>query len=1049
MSNSLASDLLAALPRGPGEILVHEPELRAAALAAAFLGTPESQLAIVPDAATVEELRQDLSSLLILAGDSRPFFVFPEATLGSGGGFLPEAEEERALVLSQLGEGPALILTSAAAAAQAVPAPKELLALAFELKLGDKISQEDLCRRLVELGYDDEFQVNLPGEFARRGGILDVFPPAASQPLRLEFFGDEIEEIRPFDPRSQRSEGQVTEVRISPRAIPAGSAGHLGDYLGGGRFIALDLQDRSDQSDRTDLLKNAPALHLRCSPEDSPRVFVARATAHRIPGGGGDADALRRFREERLNTAMAELAKAHTRLFVACGSAAGAERLDEITAPLPAASRKKIEGVPVPLHHGFEIPGGCALLSEREAFGRLSPRAKAADERRETLRKLLEGDSDLMPGDFAVHAVHGICRFSGFIQQKLDAGLSEGLELEFDAGQTLFVPFETAHLVSRYIGGGKAAPKLATLGSTRWQKACDKAAESAKDFAAELLRLQAVRAAVPGRACAPDGEWQKRFEDSFPWQETPDQLTAMAEIKADMESPKPMDRLLCGDVGFGKTELAVRAAFKAVMDGRQVAVICPTTILARQHFETFSARMAEYPVSLRLLCRFVSPAKQRLALEEMATGGADIVIGTHRLLQKDVSFARIGLVIIDEEQRFGVEAKEQIKTLRATVDVLTLSATPIPRTLYLSLSGLRSFSSITTPPRTRKPVRTIVTRDEDSAIREALLREFARGGQAFYVHNRVQTLEKARERLAKLMPEANIAVAHGQMHEHELEDAMNAFLEKRADLLLCTSIIESGLDIPNANTIIIERADRFGLAELYQLRGRVGRQERQAWCVLLLPKNDAMMDNARARMAAIRRYTELGSGFKLALRDLELRGAGNILGAEQSGHVAAVGFELYCQLLKEAAARLAGRPQARRVDPELRFDFLSHSIADASKPAACIPPDYVASDALRLELHKRLALAGDENDLDSLAAELADRFGALPPPVRRLLDQHRCRMRAAALGAHELAVRQGRVLVDTPKGLLKLGGVIPSLANPGDADKSLDELLKILKKLKG
>ncbi len=1047
MKNTIATDLLKALPSGAGEIVVHEPELRAAVIAAAFLSATGSQVAVVADAALVEDLRQDIASLLSLGGETRPFFIFPEGTPSSGGAFLPEAEEERALVLSQLGQAPALILTSAAASSQPVPAPAQLLALAFELKVGDKISQEELCRRLVDLGYDDEFQVNLPGEFARRGGILDIFPPALSQPLRLEFFGDEIEEIRCFDPRSQRSDGQMTEIRISPRAIPAGSSGSLSDYLGAGRFIVLDLKDQSDPTNRTDLLKNP--LLIRCSPEDSPRAFAARATAHRIPGGGGDADALRRFREERLNAAMAELAKAHTRLFVACGSAAGAERLGEITAPLPAASRKKIEGVAVPLHHGFEIPGGCALLSEREAFGRLSPRAKAADERRETLRKLLEGDSDLQPGDYAVHAVHGICRFTGFIQQKLDAGLSEGLELEFDADQTLFVPFETAHLVSRYIGGGKASPKLASLGSVRWQKACDKAADSAKDFAAELLRLQAVRAAVPGRACAPDGEWQKRFEDSFPWQETPDQLTAMAEIKADMESPKPMDRLLCGDVGFGKTELAVRAAFKAVMDGRQVAIICPTTILARQHFETFSARMAEYPVALRLLCRFVSPAKQRLALEEMATGGADIVIGTHRLLQKDVSFARIGLVIIDEEQRFGVEAKEQIKTLRATVDVLTLSATPIPRTLYLSLSGLRSFSSITTPPRSRKPVRTIVTRDEDSAIREALLRELGRGGQAFYVHNRVLTLEKARERLAKLIPEANVAVAHGQMHEHELEDAMNAFLEKRADILLCTSIIESGLDIPNANTIIIERADRFGLAELYQLRGRVGRQERQAWCVLLLPKNDAMMDNARARMAAIRRYTELGSGFKLALRDLELRGAGNILGADQSGHVAAVGFELYCQLLKEAAARLVGRPLARRVDPEIRLDFLTHSIADGSKAAASIPPDYVASDALRLELHKRLALAAEEKDLDALAAELADRFGSLPPPVRRLIDRHRCRLYAAALGAHELAVRQGRVLIDTPKGLLKLGGVIPSLANPGDADKSLVELLKILKKLKG
>ncbi|MEJ5237180.1 transcription-repair coupling factor [Limisphaera sp. VF-2] len=713
------------------------------------------------------------------------------------------------------------------------------------------------------------------------------------------------------------------------------------------------------------------------------------------------------------------------------------------------------------LSRGFWCePAACVVVSDAEVFGRTRiPRPRRLKSRHAAaMRSVFEIDfADWEVGDLVVHLNHGIGRYLGLATLPGGgAGGESGMEclvIEYaprEPGESpprLYVPVSEAHLVSKYVGAGRVRPPLHTLGGHRWRVARERAERAVRDVAAELLAVAAARAAQPGHAFGPDTPWQREFEAAFPFEETPDQLRTIAEVKADMEKPRPMDRLVCGDVGFGKTEVALRAAFKAVMDGKQVAVLVPTTVLAQQHYNTFRDRMVDSPVRVELLSRFRTRREQRQVIEGLAIGAVDIVIGTHRLLQDDVQFKDLGLVVVDEEQRFGVLHKERLKQLRTQVDVLTLSATPIPRTLYLALTGARDLSLIQTPPQDRLPVETIVVPYDEEVIRQAILRELNRGGQVYFLHNRVMTIETMRARLQALVPEARIVVGHGQMRADDLEEVMTRFVNGEADILLSTTIIESGLDIPNANTIIIDRADRFGLSDLYQLRGRVGRYKHQAYAYLLLPRHARLLTDVRKRLSAMRQYASLGSGFKVAMRDLEIRGAGNLLGPEQSGHITAVGFELYCQLLQQSIAALQGRPLPKRVDVSLRLDFLEVAAGAGGDgtglAVACLPHRYVPQPRHRIEMYRRLAQVTDEAGLRALEAEMRDRFGPLPEPVQWLLMTVRIKLAAAARGITAVEVRDDRLMLSRNGEWLQWGGRFPRLMRRAPGAR-LKEILRFL-----
>ncbi len=771
------------------------------------------------------------------------------------------------------------------------------------------------------------------------------------------------------------------------------------------------------------------------------------------------------------------------------------------------------------LARGFLFePAKLVVVTDAEVFGRYKVqrprRLKAAQAAR--TRSLLDIDfTELEEGDLVVHLQHGIGRYLGLKvlpagqgrRGKTEPGDGESgqecLVIEYgsrDPGQPppkLYVPITEAHLVSKYVGAGKARPPLHQLGGARWAKAKDEAQRAVRDLAGEMLRIQAARDSQPGFAFGPDTHWQREFEASFLYEETPDQMKAIVETKADLERAKPMDRLICGDVGYGKTEVAIRAAFKAVMVGKQVAILVPTTVLAQQHFNNFRERMSDYPVRVELLSRFRTRREQQKVVKDLAAGAVDIVIGTHRIVQADIAFKDLGLVVIDEEQRFGVKHKEQFKLLRSLVDVLTLSATPIPRTLYLALTGARDMSTIETPPQDRLPVETIVSPFDERLVRDAIRRELNRQGQVFFLHNRVETIEAMGLRLKELVPEARLLIGHGQMDADELEEVMTRFVNGEADVLLCTTIIESGIDIPNANTIIIDRADRFGLAQLYQLRGRVGRYKHQAFAYLLIPRHARLLTDARKRIAALKQYSSLGSGFKIAMRDLEIRGAGNLLGAQQSGHITAVGFDLYCQLLAQSVATMKGEKPKQRIEVAVRLDFLSMnptaSVSLASERGsaelvskrsgksvdeplnisiprevasymsaeevpdepeaidfevgnACLPLGYIPDSGQRVEIYRRLASLMDLAELETLRKELRDRFGQPPEPVVMLLSVAELKLMAAGRGISELEVRDSKVMLTRNGELLTLGGRFPRLTKREPAAR-LKELRKLLSAL--
>jgi transcription-repair coupling factor (superfamily II helicase) len=923
------------------------------------------------------------------------------------GGHHREADAERALIVRRLTAGePIAVVATPAALDTPLPAPAEFRDGTLRVTVGDSLDRELLLEALAKAGYERAETVVEVGQWSARGGIVDVFSPMHPSPARLEFFGDDIESIRLFDATTQRSTGALEDLVILPLvAVPdtADRGTRLLQYLPGGAPVVVDAPKLLDETSEdapgrrplVEVIAGHPRLELSLVTGDAADVTLDALSVEPFSGKFDRlVDAIRRWRTEGFTVRLAA-ADVHQ-----------AEHLKEILHDhgidtLVADGLGAVEDLAIvvgDVSSGFIVPAvGLVLLAESEIFGA----------RRRTLRRpkyqrgaALTAFTDLAVGDLVVHEDHGIGRYLGLRTMRVGDKDADFLILEYADANQLFVPADRLDIVSKYLGADAGAARLDRLGGATWQRVKDSVRAALREMAEELLKLYARRAVAEGHAFSPDTPWQREFEAAFRFEETPDQLRAIEDVKRDMLSPRPMDRLVAGDVGYGKTEVALRAAFKAVADGTQVAVLVPTTVLAQQHWSTFADRFAAFPARVELLSRYRSSKEQKVVKEGLRSGAVDVVIGTHALLGRDVAFKNLGLLIVDEEHRFGVAHKERVKQLRASVDVLALTATPIPRTLYMALSGVRDMSVIETAPVDRLPIETVVRRFSRPVIKEALERELARGGQVFFVHNRVQSLPSMVRFVQELVPDARVIMAHGQMRERDLEAAMVKFIDGQADILVSTAIVESGLDIPASNTIIVNRADRFGLAQLYQLRGRVGRERQQAFAYLLVPADGRVDEQAQRRLRALQELTELGSGFKLALRDLEIRGAGNLLGAQQHGHIAAVGYDLYSKLLAEAVRELSGEAPAATVDPVI-------SVA----VEGFVPEDYVSEVNQRLAFYKRLAGAADEAEIAELRAELADRYGPLPEPAVRLLDIVRIRVAARRLGIEKVEAGEGRALI--------------------------------------
>jgi transcription-repair coupling factor (superfamily II helicase) len=1009
---------------------------------------------------------------------------------------------------------PPIVITSARALFTRTLPQRDFLAATRILKVGQAIRLEKLLETWVGVGYSGETIVSEPGQFSRRGGILDVWPPSDPAPTRIELFGDEIDSLKQFDPATQRSGDSVGAVTVTParEALPkhgpvavetltldsesdlapiverlaAGVAfptlefflpllhpapTSLLDYLPDNALIfvddwselsdtlnelesqALELRSTATESglipdtfpspnlswsDLQEHLANLPLIHLGHLADEIVSAESLDFGKHFSPGPrfGGQVKAVldhleARAADSHFNTVvvtrqaarLAELWSEHHPLLTP------SESLPNITSQSNDSNLQPLTSnlyfVQGALADGFTLASSpqppapnYQLLTDSEIFGwaRPEPRRRRAHARVDTPEASY---ADFNPGDYVVHLDYGIGKYIGLVKRAIESVEREYLHVQFEGGDDLFVPIIQADRLTKYVGADDSEPTLSRLGTAEWANTRSRAQQAAEEVARELLDLYARRETAPGRAFSVDTPWQKELEASFGYIETDDQLKAIAEVKQDMERARPMDRLICGDVGYGKTEVALRAAFKAVNDGAQVAVLVPTTVLAQQHYNTFAHRLAAFPVKVEMLSRFRSHAEQDAILKKLVAGEVDIVIGTHRLLSKDISFKDLGLLIIDEEQRFGVTHKERLKQMRTEVDVLTLTATPIPRTLYMSLTGIRDISMIATAPDERLPVITHVGPYNEKTIRQAILRELDRGGQVFFLHNRVQSIGIIHNKLTKLVPEARIAVAHGQLDEHALERAMTAFTEGEIDILLCTSIIESGLDIPNANTLIVDRADMFGLAQLYQLRGRVGRGANRAYAYFFHDKTHKLTPEARERLDVVAEQTELGAGYGIAMRDLEMRGAGDILGVRQHGQIVAVGFHLYTRLLARAvkqvnanASHLSGViPTTAKTGEILSTDWdMGLTSVDLPIPAT-LPSDYVPDRDLRLRLYRRLAEIKSQDAVQSIATELADRFGTLPEPVRNLIFLMQVKLLAQQAGVEGVASEDGQLVL--------------------------------------
>ncbi len=889
---------------------------------------------------------------------------------------------DRLRLLKNLGgpTPPKLIVTCIQSLLQPVPGKGTLAQQTLRLAIGNTVSTTEIANWLAERSFHGSTAVQLPGEFALRGGILDVFAPDWYNPVRIEFYGDTIESIRQFEVASQRSLSSLDSVEItvfSPELVANEQFfHHLPDESW---LLLVEPHELLEEGQHYVERQSRPGqVHPIADTLKQVQQF-AHVSAESIARGGATTtcrlqiESVERFSGD-IEKVRDELEAVGTgqRIHVVCETEAEAERLGNLFSSTELAKSGQLRFPIGRLKHGFRLVGErIALVSSAELFHRSDLTRRS----RRRMGRVIDSFLALREGDLVVHLAHGVGRYRGMALLGDEGNAEEHLELEFHGGTKIYVPSSKIDLVQKYVGGPRAKKNaLAKIGSKAWAKQKEAAEAAVADLATEMIELQAMRASRPGIGYPADSEWQREFDASFPYRETPDQLAALSAIKSDMQRPQPMDRLLCGDVGFGKTEVAIRAAFKAVDAGFQVAVLVPTTVLANQHLRTFQGRMAEFPFSIASLSRFCSGSEQRKVLEGMKDGLLDIVIGTHRLAQADIQFQNLGLLVIDEEQRFGVEIKERLKALRQVVDVLTLTATPIPRTLQMSLLGVREISNLETPPEDRVAVETHVSRFDADLIRHAVLRELNRDGQVFFVHNRVQDIQKVAERLAAIIPEARIGIGHGQMPAAELEQVMLDFMEQKYDVLLATTIVESGLDIPNANTIFIDDADRYGLADLHQLRGRVGRYKHRAYCYLLLNPNRHISNDSARRLRAIEEYSEMGAGFAIAMRDLELRGAGNLLGNQQSGHIANVGYELYCSLLEGAVRKLRKLPPKESISVNIELP------ADGY-----LPEDYVPDQRLKIDLYRRLTRITNEEDLAEFRDELADRFGPRPEPVDQLI----------------------------------------------------------------
>ncbi len=914
-----------------------------------------------------------------------------------------------------------IVVTTPRALQERAPIPAHLARLRLTLRVGDTVDLHELAETLEARGFERVPLVEEVGQFAVRGGIIDVFSVGSGDPVRIELWGDEVASVRSFDILDQRSIDELSETHVLPVDFRRGGDGEdtvprsllelvpadavvvrLGAWDVAAdvartweRVSALyaDLVDSGasppppgqlflEPESVAGQMRRLPTLTLR-DDDQAERTMVVR-----------DPPAIDRDMGKLEDWLRVGTARGHDTLLL-CDNDGQLQRLEEILGGPERIPPGTVLGIGA-LSGGFELLEAdppLRVLNDHEIFRRARRLRRT---RRFRGAAALESLAQLTPGDYVVHLDHGVGRFVGLERIEVAGEEIEALAIEYAGGEILRLPVYRLDLVERWVGESDDAepPRVHRIGGRRWKTLRRKTEKAIEEMTAELLHLYARRETAEGHAFPADSRWQKEMESSFLYEDTPDQRQAAEDVKRDMEAKRPMDRLVCGDVGYGKTEVAVRAAFKAVQDGKQVAVLAPTTILVEQHRHTFEERLADYPVRVGALSRFRAPKEGRALLGELANGGLDIIIGTHRLLSDDVQFKDLGLLIVDEEQRFGVKHKERLKRMRASVDVLTLTATPIPRTLYLSLSGIRDLSLIRTPPRDRMPIFTHVLPWTDQILMEALQRELDRGGQAFFLHNRVETIYTIAEEVRGLVPEARIAVAHGQMGGAELDEHMRAFVDGEVDVLVCSSIIENGLDVPNANTLIVDRADRFGLSQLYQIRGRVGRSDRRAYCYLLVPEE--MTEDAARRMRVLEHYTELGSGYSVALRDLELRGAGNLLGADQSGFAHQVGLDAYLRLLEKTVERLKkGEVVEEYPDPDV-------SLAGP----AYLPEGYVADSGQKLHLYRRLSRVRERREVDALGREMADRYGVLPAEVGRLLDASVLRLLGRSVGAERILVRE-------------------------------------------
>ena len=1076
----------------PAAVTGLQPVQRACVGAAVARASRRSAVFVCGDEREVRQLAGDLETLMGV----RPVILLSrEWQLRPGAVASREWERSRLAALYDMARGEAAVVVATAdALMQRTLPPKLLNSLAVTLKTGGRADLKVLAESLLSAGYTRCDQVEGVGQFALRGGILDVFSPLMDQPVRCEFFDDEIDSMGSFDPATQRRTANVTSAlllpaaEVLPSAVPGGAtdlaerllrlaeklekkprtvetAAQLREdaqrlqngaevggldrylaavypkaaagvhYLPAESLVFLCESGRVDERVKNTLLQNKQdvealleagvmageygklllsAEELYTALEDHPVVMMESLPTSRrplVPRGllGMTARQLSSYGGS-LETAVTDLEHyrgSGSAVLVLCGGESRANNLQRLLEErrIPAVLDLKNAGMPEPgevrismgaLSAGCEWPTiHLAVLTEGQLTGTVRKRAKL---KKESSRQKIQSYTDLSPGDLVVHVHHGVGRFAGIQRMPVDGVEKDYIKIDYAGGDCLYVPVTQLDQVSKYIGGGEdqERARLNKLGGTEWAKQKTRAKKAAKDLAKGLTQLYAERQKRPGFAFSPDSPWQQEFEEAFPYAETDDQLRAIAEIKADMERPRPMDRLLCGDVGYGKTEVALRAVMKCVLDGKQAAILVPTTVLAQQHYATAVGRFRDFPVKIEVLSRFTTAKEQKRILSAARSGGVDLLIGTHKLLQKSVEFKDLGLLIIDEEQRFGVTHKERLKEISRQVDVLTLSATPIPRTLNMALSGLRDMSTIEEPPADRQPVQTYVLEHDWALLEDAMRRELSRGGQVYYLHNRVETIDLTASRIQKLLgPEVRVVTGHGKMGERELSAVMQAMVDGEADILVCTTIIETGIDIPNVNTLIIEDADRMGLSQLHQIRGRIGRSVRRAYAYLTFRRGKVLQENAAKRLAAIREYVEFGSGFKVAMRDLEIRGAGNLLGPEQSGYLMTVGYDLYLKLLEEAVLEEQG--QEKQIETECSADLTVN---------AHIPDRYVPSPEQRMDLYRRIAAIRSDEDASDLLDEMLDRYGEAPKSVLALLDVALLRAAAARSGVADISQRK-------------------------------------------